>query len=142
MTLCFRKLQEPLSVQMTDLLLICRTDGCPLQKHSPLLIRTIGIIDREHDAISPYNLQGEQKQWISEEAAGRNREVLQKVLRHWALQMLCHRREHVIDTSKHKRNHLPHMPNDDLQARQAIEHPGQDQSQRVNAHLGVPAPTG
>src|SRR5258708_27813008 len=110
-TLCLRKLQEPLGVQMADLLLIRWTDGCAIQEHSPLLIRTIGIIDREHDAIGPYDLQGEQKRWLSEEAAGRNGEVLQKVLRHCVLQMLCHRREHVIDASEHERNHLSHMTN-------------------------------
>src|SRR5216684_4183126 len=126
-TLCLRKLQEPLGVQMADLLLIRRTDGCALQEHSPLLIRTIGIIDREYDAIGSHGLQGEQKRGISEEAAGRDIEVLQKVLRYCALQMLCHGREHVIDTSEHERNHLPHVPDDDLQGRQAIEHPGLDQ---------------
>ncbi len=123
--LCLHKLQELLGVQMTDLLLIRRTDGCAIQEHAPLLIRTIGIIDREHDAIGPHDLQGEQKRWLSEKAASGNREVVQKVLRHGALQMLCHRREHVIDASEHKRKYLPHMPNDDLQGRPAIEHPGQ-----------------
>src|SRR5437763_16796784 len=114
---------------MTDFLLIGRTEGCSIQERSPLLIATKGIIDRENDAIGPYDLQGEQEQWIAEEAAGGNKEVLQKVLRDCMLQMLCHRREHVIAPSEHKRDHLPHMPNDDLQGRQAIEHPGQDQSQ-------------
>src|SRR5258708_8415592 len=118
---------------MTDLLLIRRTDGCAIQERSPSLIRTIGIIDRENDAIGPYDLQGEQKRWISEEAAGRNGEVLQKVLGHRALQMLCHRREHVIDASEHKRNHLSHMPNDELQGRQAIEDTAHNQSQAMNA---------
>ena len=53
---------------MTDLLLICWTDGCAIQEHSPSLIRTIGIIDRENYAIGSYGLQGEQKRGISEEA--------------------------------------------------------------------------
>src|SRR5713101_4819690 len=136
------KLQEPLSVQMTDLLLIRRTQGRAIQECPSLLIRTIGVIDRKNDAIGPHDLQGEQKRWISEEAAGRNIEVLQKVLRHCVLQMLCHRRKHVIDASEHKRNHLPHMTDDDLQGRQAIEHASQNQSQRMNAHLGMPTPTG
>ena len=56
--------------------------------------------------------------------------------------MLCHRREHVIDARKHKRNHLSHMSDDDLQGWQAIEHSRQDQSQGMDAHLGVPAPAG
>ena len=66
--LYLRKLQEPLGVQMTDLLLIRRTDGCAIQEHSPLLIRAIGIIDRENYAIGSHGLQGAQKWGISEEA--------------------------------------------------------------------------
>src|SRR5260370_40816441 len=116
-TLCLRKLQEPLGVQMADLLLIRRTDGCALQERSPLLIRTIGIIDRENDALGPYDLQGEQKRWISEEAAGRNEEVLQNVLRHSVLQMLCYWREPGIDASEPDRKHLPPVPDDDLSVR-------------------------
>src|SRR6266571_7739885 len=100
---------------MTDLLLICWTDGCAIQETLALFNCNIGIIDRENYAIGSYGLQGEQKRGISKEATGRNIEVLQKVLRHCTLQMLCLGREHVIDTSEHKRNHLPHMPNDDLQ---------------------------
>src|SRR5260370_40111038 len=125
-TLCLRKLQEPLGVQMADLLLIRRTDRCTIQEHSTLLIRTIGIIDREYDAIGPHDLQGEQKRWIREEAPGRYRELLEKVLRHCALQMLGHRRDPAIGANKHETKHLPPMPNDDLQRRQAIEHTGQD----------------
>src|SRR5258708_2511201 len=113
------ELQEPLGVQMTDLLLIRRTDGCAIQERSPSLIRTIGIIDRENDAIGPHDLQGKQKRWIGEEAAGRNGEVLQKVLRHCALQMLCHSRDHVINASEHKRKPLSHIPKKDMQRPQA-----------------------
>jgi len=38
---------------MTDLLFIRLTNGCVIQKCSPLLIRTEGVIDREHDAVDP-----------------------------------------------------------------------------------------
>ncbi len=67
---------------MTDLLLLRRADGCVIQKGSPLLIRTERGIDREHDAIGPHHLHGQQQRWIGEEATGRNMEVVQKVLRH------------------------------------------------------------
>jgi hypothetical protein len=134
------KPQESLSVQMTDLLFIRRADGGVIQKGSSLLIHTEGIIDREQDAIGPHHLHGEQQRWIGEKAAGRNMEVVQKVLGHRVLQLLCQGREHVINTRQHKRNHLSHMPDDDLQGWLAIEHPGQDQSQRMDTHFGVPAP--
>src|SRR5512135_2253008 len=85
-TLGLLKPQESLSVQMTDLLFVRRADGCVIQKGSTLLIRTERVIDREYDAVSPYDLQGKQKRWIGEETAGRNIKVVQKVLRHRLLQ--------------------------------------------------------
>lgn len=72
---------------MADLLLIRRAEGGVIQKGSPLLIGTEGIIDREQDAVGSHDLQGEQERWIGEEAAGRNMEVVQKVLRHRVLQV-------------------------------------------------------
>ena len=122
-TLGLRKPQESLRVEMTDLLPIRWAEGGVIEKGSPLLIRAEGIIDREHDAVGPHHLHGEQERWISEETAGRNMEVVQKVLRHRPLQLLCHGHERVIDARKHERNHLSHVPNDDLQGGQAIEHP-------------------
>src|SRR3989440_4619374 len=70
------KPQESLSVEMTDLLFIRRADGGVLQKGSSLLIRTERVIDREDDAVAPYDLQGEQERWIGEETAGRHMEVV------------------------------------------------------------------
>ena len=70
------KPQESLSVEMTDLLFIRRADGCVIQKGSPLLIGTERVIDREDDAVGPYDLQGEQERWIGEETAGRHMEVV------------------------------------------------------------------
>src|SRR5947209_19613988 len=113
------KPQESVSVQMTDLLFIRRADGGVIQKGSPLLIRTEGIIDREQDTIGPHDLHGEQERWIGEKAAGRDIEVVQKVLGHRVLQLLYQWREHVPDARKHKWNHLSHMPDDDLQSGQA-----------------------
>ena len=70
------KPQESLSVEMTDLLFIRRADGGMIQKGSPLLIRTERVIDREDDAVGPYDLQGEQERGIGEETAGRNMKVV------------------------------------------------------------------
>src|SRR5437016_5663840 len=109
------KLQKSLSIQMTNLLFIHRADRCVIQKGSPLLIGTERVIDREDDAVGPDDLQGKQERWIGEETAGRNIKVVQKVLRHRLLQLLCHGGEHVLDARKHKRDHLSHMPDDDLQ---------------------------
>ena len=50
-----RKPQESLRVQMTDLLFLHRADGSLIQKGSPLLIRTEGIIDREEDAVGSHH---------------------------------------------------------------------------------------
>ncbi len=122
------KPQEPFRVEMADLLFIRRADGGVIQEGSPLLIGAEGIIDREENAVGPHHLQGEQQRWIGEEAAGRDREVAQKVVRHRPLQLLHQGREPVIDARQHQRDHLSHMPDDDLQGGQAIEHPGQDQS--------------
>src|SRR5581483_1385238 len=117
---------------MADLLLIGWTDRCVIQERSSLLIGTVGVIDRENDAIRTHNLQGDQQRWISEEATIGNMKVAQKVLRDAPLQMPCLRCEGIINTGKHEREHFPHMPNDDLQGWQAVEHPSQDQSQGVN----------
>src|SRR5690349_16900058 len=81
-TLGLRKREQSLRVEMTDLLLIHRAEGGVIEKGSPLLIRAERIIDREHDAVGPHHLHGEQERWIGEETAGRNMEVVQKVLRH------------------------------------------------------------
>ena len=70
------KPQQSLSVQMTNLLFIRWADGCVIQKGSPLLIRTERVIDREYDAVSPYDLQGKQERGIGEETAGRNMKVV------------------------------------------------------------------
>src|SRR5881227_3745043 len=123
---------------MTDLLLIRRTDGCAIQEHSPLFIRTIGIIDRENYAIGSYGLQGEQKRGIRKEATGRNIEVLQKVLRRCTLQMLCLGREHIIDTSEQKRSSPPDRS---LNSRPPAQQQVVPQDEHTPAHPGPrPAP--
>src|SRR6266487_51358 len=101
---------------MADLLFVSRTDRCTSQECSSLLVSAKRVIDGEYDAISPYDLQEKQKRGFSEKAAGRNMKVLQKVLGYAALQLLCQRREHIVDTCEHERKHLSHMPDDDLQA--------------------------
>ena len=60
---------------MTDLLFLLQADGHLIQKFPPLLIGAIGIIDRKENAISTQHLQREHKRWVSEDAAGCNREV-------------------------------------------------------------------
>ena len=67
--LCLRKLQELFGVEVADFLLLRWTESSPLQKRAPLVIRTIGVIDREEDAISAHDLQGQQERWIGEETA-------------------------------------------------------------------------
>src|SRR5579884_3308036 len=91
--------------------------------------------------IRPYGLQCQQKQRVSEEAADRNIEVLQKIISDRTLQILCYRRDSGIDASKHKWNHLAHVPDDNLQGWQAIKDSCQDQAQRMNGGFVVPAPT-
>ena len=127
------ELQEALGVQVADLLFISRADGGVIQECAAQGIAAVGIIDREYDAIDANGLQGEQEWWIGEEAAGRNVEVLQKVVGYFALQIFCCWRERVIDASQHKRDHFSHVPDDDLQVWQMIKYSGQDQAQRVNA---------
>ena len=55
-TLCFRKLQESLGVEMADFFFVSRTDGCTVEEYSPLLVGTKGVIDGKDDAISPHDL--------------------------------------------------------------------------------------
>src|SRR5258708_26901383 len=114
-TLGLRKPQEPLRVEMTDLLLLRRAEGGRIQEGSSLLIRAEGIIDREHDSVGPHHLPSEQERWIGEETAGRKMEVVQKVVRHRLLQLLFHEHERVIDARQQERNHLSHLPNNPLE---------------------------
>src|SRR5579884_2581758 len=92
-----RKLQEPLGVEMADLLLVWWTERNAVQERAPLLVRGIRVINRENNALGPYHLQSEQEQRVGEERAGREVEILQKVFGYRALQILYHRRERVTD---------------------------------------------
>jgi hypothetical protein len=74
------KLEKPFRISIADLLFIRGTERRVIEECPTLFVRAVGIIDREDDTISTHRLQYEQKRRIGEEAAGRDENMLQKVV--------------------------------------------------------------
>ena len=82
-----RKFEDLFGIPMRDFCSVRRTDWRLLQKRSAMLVFTIGIIDRVHDAIRAHDLQGEQELGQGKHPTGRDIHLLQEVVRDRPLQM-------------------------------------------------------
>src|SRR5258707_10350993 len=135
------KFEHLFSVAMRNFLFVDRTDRDLLKKRSSLIPRNKGIINRVHDAICPYDLQGEQERWQGKHSTGGHIHLLKKVVRDRPLQMFCGWRYRLIHASQVEGDHFAPVAENELETGIAIKDAAQDHAQRMDACLHMPHPT-
>ena len=113
-----------------------------VEQPAPVLVRGIGPVDREDDALRAEDHQRAQQRRQGEEAARGDVDVIEDVLGRHALEAGHLGWQVVVDAREHEGEHLAHVADHEPQLRMAIEDAAEHHAQDVQAGLRVPAPGG
>ena len=99
-----------------------------------------GIVDRKHDPVLAEGRERERQQFVAEEGAGRDPEVVVEIPLHGFVQPVSGDAVEVLpDAPVPEGKSLSHVPDDDLQPGEAVERAAHDQAQAMERDLLVPA---